>query len=234
MHQFFKNIMITTTAALLATACQSETSTEVEPDLSISSADVQTIMTWWNGDYNNDAQITELKADGRPIWQKDVEGQTLGGHLPITSHYRPVDMPAFGDNVLYVEEKTFGEDGNPYRQRLYTINHDGSSNVLSVKLWSFKDKETYLEAWQDLTRISGVTPEDMSPLPDQCDLHVSKTKDARYEMKMPNCVFGTTLFDYQVSLGADTFWSRDRIVDAETGVVKTSAGGFTYHKLDKQ
>jgi len=237
MTHIFKKIALTTFTSLALLACQTEvptTNPAEQVDLSISESDIQTLMKWWDGDYNNDAQIAALKADGKPVWQKDVEGQTLGGHLPITSHYRPIDLPAFGENVIYVEEKTFGENGNPYRQRLYTLDYDAESNGISVKLWSFKDKETYLGAWTDLTRVKDITPEQMSPLPDKCDLQVRKTPEGRYHMKMPNCVFGKKLFDYQVSLGEDSFWSRDRIANAETGIVEMSAGGFTYHNLDKQ
>lgn len=237
MKHSLKTILTISTAVFLLAGCQNETSNarvDDPVDVSISQSDVQTIMTWWDGNYDNDKQIAALKVDGKPIWQKDVEGQTLGGHLPITSYYRPIDMPAFGENVIYVEEKTFGASGNPYRQRLYTVNYVPESNDITIKLWSFKDKKKYLGAWKDLSVIKDVKPEDMSPLPDNCDLYVSKTTDNRYYMKMPDCVFGTKLFDYQVSLGEDSFWSRDRIANAETGIVEMSAGGFTYHKLDKK
>jgi len=206
----------------------------VHAEPSVDKSDIEVILDWWQGDYDNDAQIAALKADGAPIWQKDVEGQTLGGHLPVVAHYRKVEMELFGESVLYVEEKTFGEDGNPYRQRLYTLDFDEETKALSVKLWSFKDKEKYADAWKDLSMIKSLTKEEMSPLPDQCDLIVSKTEDKRYYMKMPDCVFGTKLFDYQVSLGEHDYWFRDRIANSETGVVETGAGGFTYHKLDKK
>jgi len=52
-------------------------------------------------------------------------------------------------------------------------------------------------------------------------------------MKMPSCVFGDKLFDYQVILGPDDFWFRDRIADAESGLVTMTAGSFTYHKLQR-
>jgi len=163
--------------------------------------------------------------------RKDVEGQTLGGFLPISAHYRRIDIPAIGENVLYLEEKIFGDE--PYRQRFYTLKYNKEIDALSVKLWSFKDKKAYLDSWQDLSRVQDVTPELLSPLPDNCDLIVKKTDEGRYHMKMPDCTFGTKKFDYQVNLGPNTYWSRDRIVNVETGLVEMSAGLFGYHTLDK-
>lgn len=196
-----------------------------------------TVMKWWNGDYDNEAQIAELRADGVPIWKEGQhEGenpQMFGGFLPVHSHYRNVSLPAFGKRVIYLEELTFKD--NPYRQRIYTVIYDEEKDSVRVKLWYFKDKKKYLGAWQDLTKIQDLTPTDMSPLPDFCDLHVRLTPEGRLEMKMPKeqCKFGASIFDYQVSLGADDFWFRDRIVDAETMTVKMTAGSFSYHKLDK-
>lgn len=193
------------------------------------------VMAWWQGDYNNSAQIKALRQDGAPIWKQgqSEEGQTFGGHLPVQSHYRVVDMPAFGDRVLYLEEFTFESD--PYRQRIYTLNVDAETNEVRVKLWYFPDKTTYAGAWDNLDRISTLTPDDMSPLPDNCDLVVSEMDDGRLHMMMPKdqCQFGDSIFDYQVILSPNDFWFRDRIVDAGTMDVKMTAGSFTYHKLDK-
>lgn len=226
-------------SVILLSACTNTTGNTAASNAkstTVSAEDVEAIKRWWPGDYDNDAQIAALKADGGPVWQKDVEEQVFGGHLPVVAHYRLVDMPAFGEHVLYVEEKTFGDNGNPYRQRFYTLKHDPGADTVSVKLWYFKDRKKYLGAWQNLEMVAQLTPDDMSPLPDNCDMFVSKTDDGRYHMKMPTrgCVFGKKHFDYQVILGPDSFWFRDRIVNAETGIVEMTAGSFTYHTLDKR
>lgn len=207
-----------------------------EPPAELSSAETaDLIMAWWDGNYDNDAQIAALREDGAPIWQQgqSEEGQNFGGHLPVTAYYRPVDMPVFGDRVIYVEEYTFGDD--PYRQRIYTVAQNAETNEVSVKLWYFKDRESYLGAWKGLSKIADLTPDDMSPLPDNCDLYVKQLDDGRLHMKMPKdqCKFGESIFDYQVILASDNYWFRDRIVDAASMQVKMTAGSFTYHKLEK-
>ena len=230
---FFKSILASTAIATLA-ACSAANDGEAKvASLSDPTETIESIMSWWPGDYNNDAEIKALKEDGAPIWRKDVKGDTFGGHLPVNSYYRAVDMPAFGENVLYLEEFTFKE--NPYRQRIYTLIHDADTDEIRVKLWYFPDKTTYAGAWKDISLIKDLTPEDMSPLPDNCDLYVKQGPNGRLEMKMPRdqCKFGESIFDYQVSLSPDQFWFRDRIVDANTMLVKSTAGSFQYHKLDK-
>lgn len=194
-------------------------------------SDLETVMSWWNGDYNNEAQLAGLLEDGKPVWREDGSGE--GGHIQVTSHYRPIDLPAFGDNVIYVEETKHGKPDLIFRQRIYSLSAD-ETGATSVKLWYFNDKEKYIGAWKDLDRLSEVTPDDMFPLQDECDLQVSKQGD-KYHMPMPkkSCVFGERYFDYQVLLGEDSFWFRDRIVNVADDVPLESAGNFTYHELER-
>ncbi len=188
------------------------------------------VMRWWPGDYNNDAQIRKLIAGGQPVWRADGSGKP--GHIEVTSHYRRVDLPAFGDAVLYVEETKHGDPDAMFRQRIYTVDSNPESDEVTVKLWYFKDREKYVGAWQKLDMIAELSPEEMSPLPDNCDLTVRRQGE-KLHMSMPakQCVFGDRYFDYQVLLGPDSFWFRDRIVNAETDEVMEAAGNFTYHEL---
>ncbi|MFK7954673.1 MAG: CpcT/CpeT family chromophore lyase [Lysobacterales bacterium] len=199
----------------------------------LSSADhLARVLGWWPGDYNNDRQLAVLTKAGKPIWREDGSGKP--GHIEVTSHYREVNLPQFGSHVLYVEETKHGDPKLMFRQRIYTFDIDPQSDDITVKLWNFKDKQGYVGAYQDLSMIADLQPSEMSPLPDQCDLTIRQQAD-RYHMTMPAkaCAFGGRYFDYQVLLGPDTFWFRDRIVDLETDEVRESAGGFTYHELDQ-
>ena len=194
--------------------------------------DLRTILDWWNGDYNNDRQVSALLAAKKPIWREDGSGE--GGHIEVTSHYRPVDLPAFGSYVVYVEETKHGDPDNIFRQRIYTLSIDEEIEAVRVKLWNFKDKQKYVGAWRDLSRLNSLSPEEMSPLPDQCDLIVARN-DQKFHMPMENrkCAFGDRYFNYQVMLGPDSFWFRDKIVRLADDEVLESAGEFTYHELDR-
>ncbi len=194
--------------------------------------DLSTIMKWWNGDYNNDQQLAKLSAAGEPIWRADDSGK--GGHIEVTSHYRPLDLPAFGKNVIYVEETKHGDPNNIFRQRIYTLSMNEDANQVRVKLWYFNDKEKYVGAWKDLSRLNDLTPKDMFALQDSCDLLVVKQGD-KYHMPMADkaCVFGKNYFSYQVLLGENSFWFRDRINRVADDSTVSEAGGYTYHELDR-
>lgn len=195
-------------------------------------AHVAEIMEWWDGDYNNDEQLAALEALNKPVWREDGSGE--GGHIEVTSHYRPVDLPAFGPNVIYVEETKHGDPNNIFRQRIYTLTPDEEIGKVRVKLWYFKDKEKYVGAWKDMTRVASLTPEDMFPLQDECDLLAEK-QGKKYHMPMPerDCVFGERYFSYQVLLGPDSFWFRDKIVNLKDETQVESAGAYTYHELNR-
>lgn len=190
------------------------------------------VLAWWPGDYHNNRQLDELRAAGKPIWKADGSGKP--GHIAVASHYRRADLPAFGEHVLYVEETKHGDPSAIFRQRIYTLTRDLETDTVTVKLWYFKDKTRYLGAWKDAGILAELTPEQMSPLPDHCDLTIRR-QDTRYHMSMPpkQCVFGERYFDYQVLLGPNSFWFRDRIVNAATDEVMEAAGDFTYHELDR-
>lgn len=196
-------------------------------------ADLRTIMSWWSGDYDNDRQIRRLRADGKPVWMADGSGK--GGHIEVTSHYRPVDLPQFGEHVIYVEETKHGDPNSVFRQRIYTLGVDEELNAVRVKLWNFKDREKYVGAWRDLTRIADLSPDEMSPLPDKCDLIAARDGE-KYHLPMQgrSCAFGERYFNYQVLLGADSFWFRDKIVNLADDEILEAAGGFTYHELDRR
>ncbi len=219
--------MAMTTGCMAKSGAQSAGSTAVSP----AQQDLNTIMQWWNGDYNNDRQLMALAAEGKPIWRVDDTGK--GGHIEVTSHYRPVSLPEFGKYVIYVEETKHGEPDNIFRQRIYTFSIDDTDQI-RVKLWYFNDKKKYVGAWKDLSRLNDLSKDQMFPLQDDCDLLIKKQGD-KYHMPMADkaCIFGKNYFSYQVLLGKDSFWFRDKINAVVDDSIVSMAGGYTYHELDK-
>lgn len=193
---------------------------------------VEEIMAWWPGDYNNDPQLQRLRAEGLPVWAEDGSGE--GGHIEVTSHYRAVDLPAFGEHVLYVEELKHGKPDLIFRQRIYSFYEDDAGQ-LRLTLWNFKDKQKYVGAWQNLELIAELTPDEMSALPAKCDLYIQPKENGKYHMPMNgrDCAFGENYFNYQVLLGPNSFWFRDKTVRLEDNELVSTAGNFTYHELDR-
>ncbi|MEP3226797.1 MAG: chromophore lyase CpcT/CpeT [Parasphingorhabdus sp.] len=233
MGQRFKTAVASLSCAVLTVGCTATGDTKTADNVAPSSSqqDLNTIMLWWNGSYNNDRHLAALAVQGKPIWRADGSGK--GGHIEVTSHYRSIDLPEFGSHVIYVEETKHGEPDNIFRQRIYTLSID-ERDQLRVKLWYFNDKKKYVGAWKNLSKLSDLTKDQMFPLQDECDLLVKKQGD-KYHMPMADkaCVFGDNYFSYQVLLGEQSFWFRDKINAVADDAVISMAGDYTYHELDK-
>jgi len=203
-----------------------------EPKTESANAVISKLKAWWPGDYDNKAQVATLRAQGKPVWLADDTGK--GGHIQVVSHYRNVDLPQINEHVLYVEETKHNDPSSIFRQRLYTLNIDESSGLVRIKLFYFNDKEKYVGAWRDLDRLNEITPDELFASPDGCDLLV-RPELQKYHMKMDSkaCVFGKRYFDYQVLLGENSFWFRDKIHNVADDSIVSMAGDFTYHELDR-
>ncbi len=194
-------------------------------------AQLNEIMSFWPGRYNNDQQIIEAQKAGEDIWLLDDTGKN--GWLQIESHYIKLNNPTIGENVLYVEEYRDHEPDSIYRQRIYTLNID-STKTIRVKMWTFKDKKKYVGAWKNPKVLLNITAKEIRAYPDKCDLIVTKQGDT-YTMKMNgmDCAFGDKVFNYQVKLIKDMFSYRDKITELSTGNIISTAAKYAYHNLDK-
>lgn len=190
------------------------------------------IMTMWPGTYNNSKQIDSVLNKGGDVWRLDDSGKD--GYLHVQSHYIALDVPEIGEHVLYVEEYRDLKPEATYRQRIYTLDMDSTGTQLRVKMWPFKDKKKYVGAWNDPKLLAMITKEDISAYPDICDLLVEKTEKG-YLMSMngSDCTFGTKTFNYQVLLTKDVFSYRDKITNAETNEVISTAANYVFHNLDR-
>lgn len=98
--------------------------------------------------------------------------------------YRRVDLPAFGDDVIYVQQYYGAGDGDPnstvYRQRIYSSYADPERGEIVTKIYSFKDgaEEQYLNAQNDPAMLAGLTPDDMDTLPDGCEIFWAREGDS--------------------------------------------------------
>ena len=232
---FTKWTAVVLTLSTIASGCVATPPVET-PGAATSDMDVKAhldqIMQWWPGDYNNDRQIARLKSEGKPVWMADDQGK--GGHIEVTSHYRKIDLPAFGEHVLYVEETKHNNPEDMFRQRIYSLHIDEASNQLRVVLWNFKDRKKYVGAWRDLSRLKALTPDDMTSFGANCDLFMSQ-ENGKYRLAMheKDCAFDGNYFSYQVLLGPDSFWFRDKIARVSDDAPVSVAGDFTYHELDR-
>lgn len=192
--------------------------------------EIEYLMDIWPGDYDNREQIQ---------FDFDVGKRTFetGAHLRIHSQVRRVDLPAFGNYVLYVEEYRDNDPTNIFRQRLYEVIADENEKAIRIKLHFFKDGKKYLGAHDDPSILNGLTRDNTTVL-DGCDILIKRDVDALVgKMKPKACVFGDgddqRYADYQMRVTERGYWFRDRSVSVATGEVIEGMDEFSWHQLEK-
>lgn len=151
-------------------------------------------LAWWPGVYDNDAQATA----------------SPGSFDQLVLHIQAVTLPIFGDHVVYAEWQGAQDATGIPRQRFYTLEIDKERQALRLSLHIFPIDEEFKErtrgAYDDLSKIAGVTPADMLAL-SGCDVYFTWQDDHfAGAMEKGSCAVtapGTTTDIYS--------WSRMRL-----------------------
>ena len=192
--------------------------------------ELEYLMTIWPGDYDNREQLTFDAGVGKT----DLE---TGGHLRVHAQIRRVELPAFGDHVLYVEEYKNNDPRSIFRQRLYVLTADEEEKAIRVRLLFFKDGKAYLGAHGDPGRLASLTQDDLSSL-EGCDVFIRRDGDwLAGAMENKACVFGEgdgrRYADYQLRIAQDRYWFRDRSLNAATDEIIEQVADFSWHQLER-
>ncbi len=118
----------------------------------------QRFLSWWPGAYDNLAQV---EASSSII-------------APVRLYLAPVDLPAFGPEVVYGEWQDANDPSKIVRQRFYGFEIDHDRQALRLNLHIFPPTADVVEktkgAYDDSAKVAHVTPADMVPLPG-CDVY---------------------------------------------------------------
>lgn len=156
-------------------------------------------VAWWPGTYDNGAQVRA--GDTAPV--------------PTRLHVRAVNVPAFGDHVVYAEWQALDNPDRVLRQRFYSFEIDEERAAARLNLHIFPPDPDFVGrtrgAHLDPARVENLTPADMVPLPG-CDVYFTWTGE-QFEGAMDKgaCAFkvpGTDIDIYswsQMRRSADTF-----------------------------
>jgi len=117
------------------------------------------IIDWLDGHYSNEAQI----ATG----ELDAEDNLL---FPV---FKKVDVPAFGNHIVYLQWPIGGPDGRLQRQRLWTFHGDAETGAMQMNFFTLREPERWLDAHIDPAKIREMTAEDTIGYPETCLLPVA-------------------------------------------------------------
>jgi CpeT protein len=147
----------------------------------------------------------------------------------------PVDAPALGEHVLYVEQAILTAVDEPYRQRIYVISEDGDAVVSAVRELDAPEQVIGLCDSAIADRNDAVEQRTVTPL-EGCEVVLLPSADGfsgttRGEACL-NSYSGATYATSEVSISETQVKSWDRGYDASgTQVWGAMAGAYVFDRV---
>ena len=190
--------------------------------------DLAVMMEWFAGEFDNHLQV--IDEEEQPPEQP---------HEWIHSIFTPVELPAFGDNVFYVEQYTDGDPSKIYRNRLYSFTPNADEEAIQLTIFSFADAEAVVGAHRDPSKLAGLTNDGVRSLPG-CEVFWRRTAEDRFVGSMPDGACRvpssrtgkTIIIDDDLVLTPDEIWIGDRAEDEDGNWVFGNKAGIP-HKLKR-
>ena len=119
-------------------------------DAAILDKDLRTIMQWFSGVFDNREQV---------YFEAQQEVDQALRHEHIRHIFASVDLPAFGEQVFYVQQHLNDDQSAIYHQRFSVFRPDYDENAARVTIHVFHDGESIAYAHLDPGKLSGLLPE---------------------------------------------------------------------------
>jgi len=191
--------------------------------------DLQLMMEWFTGEFDNHLQYVE---------EKEAENPPEQPHEWIHSIFHPVELPIFGDNVFYVEQYIHGDPTNIYRNRIYSFSVNDEVGAIQLTIYSFKDHEAVIGAHLDESKLDDLTLEDVRTLPG-CEVYWKKQADNFIgwmpdgACRVPSRRTGKIIvIDDDLVLTKNEIWIGDRAEDEDGNYIFGNKLGIP-HKLHR-
>lgn len=208
--------------------CMAQSAQGQERRYSLLDYELEYLMEIWPGNFDNREQV-QFDAD---VGMRDYES---GAHLRVHGQISRVDLPAFGEHVLFVEEYQNDDPKSVFRERLYVLSTDEAEKAIRVKILFFKDKERWLGAHDDPSILDDITPGDTTTNA-ACD--VLLRRNGVYltgGIKDRGCTSSEgeeeISSEYQIRVGEDNYAFRSRFLSTETGEEVLAISAFRWHEL---
>lgn len=190
--------------------------------------ELEYLMEIWPGDFNNREQA-QLDAD---TGKRDYDS---GAHLRVHGQISRVNLPAFGEHVLYVEEYQNDDPNAVFRKRLYVLTADDTEKAIRIKIHFFNDKEKWLGAHAKPSVLDDIKPDDTTTNT-ACDVLLRRDgvhltggiKDSACTTDEGEEELSS---EYQIRVGEDSYAFKSRFLSTETGEEALAIAGFQWHEL---
>ena len=174
--------------------------------------DFRTMMAWFPGVYDNQEQV---------YFEAEQEVDEALRHERIHHVFEPVDLPAFGEHVFYVQQHLNDDPAEIYRQRIYTFQPDYDEGAVRLTIHIPNDVASLVDAHLDPTKLTGLLPEQTRVLPGY-DVFWRRQDNHFVGYMRPNaCSYVSSesgkriIFNDDLLLTENALWISDRAEDEE-------------------
>ena len=205
-----------------------------QPAQAFSERELETQLTllksWWQGHFDNHEQIVRQSGGGlaKPVYEPVFRLHAI---------YKPIDLPALGEHVIYVEEYKNNDPTDLYRIRLYSLRTDVASGTIRITMHAPLDQAKWQGAHADPDRLAQITTDEVRAFSENCEAYVAyEGGQFRGGMQDRKCQIENSYFDYDIVIGENHYWFRDERRDVDTNEVVwelTPGSNFQYLQLTK-
>lgn len=168
--------------------------------------DILILTDWFEGEFDNEEQLW---------YQNDPRSETPEDQRTTRVHStnKRVHIPEFGEHVFYAEEYSDNDPTKIIRQRFIIFSSDLERKAIRMQQGFFTDTSKVLGAHNDVSKLEGLTPDDVFFL-NECDVFWYR-KAGQFEGKMDDkaCVFGEgadrRYSVHNLTLSENKFWRVD-------------------------
>jgi hypothetical protein len=122
--------------------------------------EVERLTTWLSGEWNNNEQVWQQKADAAKTGKKPEDPISHTHHI-----FARVEAPKVGSHVVYVQQSLDGNPEKVYRQRVYRFTADGAENAVKLEIFNLPDEKSWLNAQRTPGRFADLDPAKLRPTP---------------------------------------------------------------------
>ena len=190
--------------------------------------DFRTFLEWFPGTYDNQEQVYFEGELGVPEEER---------HERIHHTFAPVELPAFGEHVFYVQQYLDDDPAQIYRQRIYSFSVDYDESAIRLAIHTPNDVAALVDAHLDNSKLAGLTPAEATNRPG-CDVYWKKQANQFVGyMKEKACTFvsqrsgKTIVIDDDLVLTDSEIWISDRAEDEDGNYVFGNKAGIPHKNL---
>ena len=172
--------------------------------------DLSTMMAWFYGVYDNQKRV---------YFEAEQEVDEALCYERIHHVFEPVDLPALGEHVLYVQEHLNDDSAQIYRQRIYAFRPDYEKGAIRLTIHIPNNVAPLVDAHIDPAKLSDLSPEQTRVLPG-CDVFWRRQANHFVGYMTPNaCSYGSSESGKRIILKDDllltekALWISDRAQD---------------------